>query len=182
MERFKKIFVVSVMSITVLSMSMLAAPFQVGATASTGDLIKQIGLPTVYYLGADGKRYVFPNEQTYFSWYSDFSGVVTIPQSELESYPVGPNVTIRSGTKLVKITTDPKVYAVAPGAELKYIPDEATATTLYGANWAKRVVDVSDAFIGYYKVNGVSYINKTDAGVQASKVSSTAYPQGSLVK
>src|SRR3989338_10491372 len=141
MERFKKIFVVSVMSITVLSMSMLAAPFQVGATASTGDLIKQIGLPTVYYLGADGKRYVFPNEQTYFSWYSDFSGVVTISQSELESYPLKANVTIRPGTKLVKITTNPTVYSVEANGTLRSIVSEANAKTLWGDNWAKRVVD-----------------------------------------
>lgn len=169
MARFKKIFVVSVMSITVLSMSMLAVPLQVGAAASAGDLIKQSGLPTVYYLGADSKRYVFPNEQTYFSWYSDFSGVVTIPQSELESYSLKANVTMRPGTKLVKITTNPKVYAVTSGGTLVAIPDEATAATLYGANWNKRIVDVPDAFFTNYNIS-------------TATVSATAYPQGSLVK
>src|SRR3989338_9496783 len=111
MERFKKIFSISVIFVTVLSMSVVTAP-EAQATASAGDLIKMAGLSSVYYLAADGKRYVFPNESTYFSWYSDFSGVITIPQSELESYPLGANVTVRPGTKLVKITTNPKVYAV----------------------------------------------------------------------
>jgi len=169
MEKFKRSFIISVMVTTVLSMSMLAVPVQVGATASAGDLIKMDGLSSVYYLGADGKRYVFPNETTYFSWYSDFSGVVTIPQSELESYPLGANVTIRPGTKLVKITTDPKVYAVESNGTLKWIPDEDTAKALYGDNWASRVVDVPDAFFTNYTVS-------------EDQVSATAYPEGSLVK
>lgn len=168
MERLKKIFVGGVMLVTVLSMSVVVAP-NVGATASAGDLIKMNGLSSVYYLGGDGKRYVFPNEQTYFSWYSDFSGVVTISQSELESYPLGANVTLRPGTKLAKITTNPKVYAVTSGGNLVAVPDEATASTLYGANWAKRVVDVPDAFFTNYKIS-------------SGTVSASAYPAGSLVK
>ena len=169
MEKLKKSIIISVMIATVLSMSMLAVPVSVGATASAGDLIKMDGLSSVYYLGADDKRYVFPNEQTFFSWYSDFSAVVTIPQSELESYPLAANVTIRPGTKLVKITTDPKVYAVESDGALLHVPDEATAIALYGDNWAQRVVDVPDAFFTNYTVS-------------AETVSATAYPEGSLIK
>ncbi len=168
MEKLRKIFTVSVMAMTILAMSVVVVP-GAGATASAGDLIKMSGLSSVYYLAADGKRYVFPNEQTYFSWYSDFSGVVTIPQSELESYPLGANVTIRPGTKLVKITTDPKVYAVEANGTLVWVPDEATAIALYGENWAKRVVDVPDGFFTNYSVS-------------TSQISASAYPQGSLIK
>jgi len=168
MEKLRKIFTISVMAVTVLSMSVIVAP-DAGATASAGDLIKMNGLSSVYYLGADSKRYVFPNEQTYFSWYNDFSGVVTIPQSELESYSLGANVTIRPGTKLVKITTDPKVYAVESDGSLVWVPDEATALALYGSDWASRVVDVPDAFFTNYTVS-------------TSQVSASAYPEGSLIK
>ncbi len=140
------------------------------ATAEAGDLIKMEGLSSVYYLGQDGERYVFPNEDTYFSWYSDFSSVVTIPQSELESYPLGSNVNVRPGTQLVKITTDPTVYAVEKGGTLRAIPDEATAEALYGENWAKRVVDVPDAFFVNYTID------------EGNEVSSDAYPQGTVVK
>jgi hypothetical protein len=169
MLNFRKALTIGIMSITVLSMSMLAVPMHVGAAAQAGDLIKMDGLSSVYYLGADGKRYVFPNESTYFSWYSDFSTVVTIPQSELESYPLGKNVTMRPGTKLVKITTSPKVYAVEPNGMLKAIPDEATAKALWGMDWAKWVVDVADAFFTNYTVSSM-------------EVSSDMYPEGSLVK
>lgn len=150
---------------------MLAVPFQVGAAAAAGDLIKIDGYAPVYYLGADGKRYVFPNVATYNSWYSDFSGVKTLPQSEVESYPLAANVVVRAGTKLIKrpVPTDPKVYAVLPGAKLLWIADEATAKALYGNDWAKRVVDVVDSF----------FVNYT---IQSGQASATAFPAGSLVK
>lgn len=170
MKRLKKFLVVSVMSITVFSMSMLSVPFQAGAAAKAGDLIKMNGLSSVYYLGADGKRYTFPNEKTFLSWYPDFSNVVTVPKSELESYSMvgAGNVTVRPGTKLVKITTDPTVYAVEPGGSLRSIVSEANATALWGKDWAKRVIDIPDGYFSNYKVG-----KPLTAGV---------YPVGSLVK
>jgi hypothetical protein len=169
MQKLRKAFVISVMSFTVLSMSMLAVPFQVDAAAVAGDLIKMDGLASVYYYAGDGKRYVFPNETTYFSWYSDFSGVKTISQAELEGIDLGKNVTVRPGTRLVKITTNPNVYAVEPGGKLVKIPDEATAKALFGDMWAKRVSDVPDAFFNNYTITGEVAV-------------ATAYPEGSLVK
>lgn len=136
------------------------------ATISAGDLIKASG-PAVYYYAADSKRYVFPNETTYRSWYADFSSVKTVSDAELAAIMIGGNVTLRSGTKLVKITTDPKVYAVAPNGTLRWIESEAVATALYGSNWARRVVDVPDAFFVNYTVG--------------SSVSTPVHPDGSLV-
>ncbi len=177
MERFKKIFAVGVIFVTVLSMSVVVAPEVGAATASAGDLIKTSSSSAVYYLGADSKRYVFPTEQTYFSWYSDFSGVVTISQSEFETYAPGANVTMRPGTKLIQEVTmetpwkvaSSKVYAIEAGGKKVLIPDAATATTLYGANWEKRIQGVPTAFITNY----------TDSGKTAV---ASAYPSGSLVK
>jgi len=149
-------------------MTVVIAP-EASAAAAAGDLIKMNGLSSVYFLAADGKRYVFPNERTYFSWYSDFSSVKTIPQAELESYPLGANVTIRPGTKLVKITTNPKVYAVEPGGNLVWVSSETVAKTLFGDMWAKRITDIPDAFWNNYKET-------------TKQVTAAAYPAGSLVK
>lgn len=167
MKKLRKFLSVSVMVLSVIAMSF---PFGVSvkASASAGDLIKMAGNSSVYYLGADGKRYVFPNSETYFSWYTDFSGVITIPASELQSYPLGANVTMRPGTKLVKITTDPSVYAVEPNGVLRKIQSEAQASALYGTNWSKRVVDVADAFFTNYTVGSALPVGQ--------------YPAGSLVK
>ncbi|HBA36885.1 TPA: hypothetical protein DCZ15_03350 [Candidatus Falkowbacteria bacterium] len=142
------------MVLTVVAMSGVVVP-SVNAAASAGDLIKMEGNSSVYYLGADAKRYVFPNEATYMSWYSDFSGVVTIPAAELQSYALGGNVTMRPGTKLVKITTDPSVYAVETNGTLRKIQSEAQAAALYGTNWNTKIVDVPDAFFTNYNVGSV---------------------------
>jgi hypothetical protein len=151
MNKLRKIFAASVIVMTVVAMSGLVAP-KASAAAQAGDLIKKAGLSTVYYLGSDGKRYVFPNEDTYFSWYADFSSVVTVSATELSSYPLGGNVTMRAGTKLVKIVSDPSVYAVQPNGVLVKIQSETQAAGLFGATWAKRVVDVADSFFTNYTI------------------------------
>lgn len=137
------------------------------ATISAGDLIKASGA-AVYYYGADGMRYVFPNEATYKSWYADFSAVKTITDAELAAIEMNGNATVRPGTKLVKITTDPKTYAVTPGGVLRHIDSEARAVTLFGTNWASKIVDVSDAFWVNYKKGAI--------------INSDINPDGSLVK
>jgi len=116
-----------------------------------GDLIKA-SQATIYYYGSNGKRYVFPNEKTYMTWYSDFSGVKTISDSELASISLIGNVTYKPGVKMVKITTDPKVYAVSAGGTLRWVQTEAIASALYGANWSAMVEDVPDSFFVNYIV------------------------------
>ncbi|OGL88622.1 hypothetical protein A3I42_02010 [Candidatus Uhrbacteria bacterium RIFCSPLOWO2_02_FULL_49_11] len=149
--------------------------------ASAGDLIKLtcaagagVNDPcrSVYYLGSDLKRYVFPNEVTFKSWYADFSGVKEVTREELQSYPIKANVTMRPGTYLIKITTDPKTYAVEPGGVLRWIPTEEIATSLYGAAWAKKIVDVADPF----------FINYQSANAVANKLTATQYPAGTVIK
>ncbi|MDD3711639.1 MAG: hypothetical protein PHP37_03515 [Patescibacteria group bacterium] len=169
MTKLRKFFASSVMVMTVVVMSGLTAPMATKAAASAGDLIKKDGLSAVYYLGEDGKRYVFPNEATYKSWYSDFSGVVTISSDELASYPLGGNVVIRPGTKLVKITTDPKVYAVEANGTLRWVQTEADAIALYGANWAQRVVDVADSFFTNYTIGTPLASGEVPMGVLVQK-------------
>lgn len=107
---------------------------------------------TVYYCGANGKRYVFPNQAVYFSWYADFTGVVEISASAMANIPLGGNVTIRPGARMVKFVTDPKVYAVAKNGVLRWVEDEATAVVLYGENWNQFIDDISDAFFLDYRM------------------------------
>ncbi|MDD4902231.1 MAG: hypothetical protein PHE24_03765 [Patescibacteria group bacterium] len=164
----RKILIGSVMFMTVLSMSVVVAPQGASAAASAGDLIKINGLSSVYYLGANGKRYVFPNQSTYFSWYKDFSGVITIPASEMEGYPLAANVVVRPGTKLIKSPSINTVYAVEPNGVLRSIVSEANAISLWGANWAKMVIDVPDSFFVNYTVG--------------TPLAVGAYPIGQLIK
>ncbi|HSD12376.1 MAG TPA: hypothetical protein VLC10_02350 [Patescibacteria group bacterium] len=108
-------------------------------------------LPAVYYCGMDGKRYVFPNQETYLSWYPDFKGVVLIDAAVLAKIPIGGNITYKPGS-LVKVQTDPKVYAVSKGGLLRWIETEDAAVALYGTGWAKLVHDVPDVFFLNYVI------------------------------
>lgn len=131
------------------SLALLGAPVAAAACVG-GSLIKASG-PAVYYCGNDGKRYVFPTEKTFKTWYSDFSAVQTVSDTVLSTLPIGGNATYRPGVRLVKITTDPKVYAVDAGGLLRWLASESVAVQLYGSNWAKMVDDVPDAYFTNYR-------------------------------
>jgi hypothetical protein len=53
---------------------------------------------------------------------------------------------------MVKINTDPKVYAVERGGLLRWIQSGETAAALYGTAWNKKIDDVSDAFFINYTI------------------------------
>lgn len=142
----------------------LIAPSQANA-ASAGDLIKG-SLSTVYYYGYDGMRYTFPDELTYKSWFptstgaADFSDVTTIGDSTLADIELAGNAVLRPGSYFVKITSDPKVYAVSTNGSIHWIESEEVALDLAGSNWASSVRDVPDAFFVDYTV-GASLMDAT---------------------
>lgn len=147
---------------------------QMAAQALVQDaLVKNSGQSAVYYV-LDGKRYVFPTESVYKSWYSDFSQVRTVSDAELASYPISGTVSFRPGSTLVKVQTDPKVYAVANDAVLRWVENEAVAKALYGDAWAKRVVDFSDAFFFAYRI-GAPIKTTQDYSVQGELSIMTLY-------
>ncbi len=104
----------------------------------------------VYYIGTDGRRHAFPNDKVYFTWYNDFSGVAVLTADKLASIPLGANVHYKPGVRMVKFTTDPKVYAVSLGGQLRWIQTETLAKALYGDGWNTRIDDMSDAFYVNY--------------------------------
>ncbi len=65
---------------------------------------------------------------------------------------LGGNVTYRPGAKLVKIQTDPRVYAVDSNGTLRLMITPAIAEKYYGTNWNKKVEDIPDAFFTNYKI------------------------------
>ncbi|MFA4873578.1 MAG: invasin domain 3-containing protein [Patescibacteria group bacterium] len=159
------------------------APGEVGETPTAinvGDLIKSPLSTSVYYYGSDGKRHLFPNEKTYKSWYVDFSGIKSVSASQLQGIALGHNVTVRPGTVLLKIQTDPKVYAVEPGGLLRWVPTEARASTLYGSAWATKIIDVPLVFWVDYTFGSdiTTDIHPTGAVVQYTGTTDKYYVQG----
>ena len=129
-------------------------PFLHGVPASaaitTGTLVKSPSFSAVYYVGADSKRYVFFNAKVYASWYQNFTTVQTVTDSELASLRLGGNVTYRPGVRMIKIQSDPKVYAVARNGTLRYISSETVAAALYGPTWNQFIDDVDvTEFVNY---------------------------------
>ncbi len=140
-------------------MAMLLSFAPAAAITEIGDLpdnslIKSDNYTAVYYFN-NGKRYVFPNEKTFFTWYDDFSDVIEIAPDLLASIPLAGNVTYRPGKYLVKITTSPNVYAVERGGVLRWVQTEQAARDLFGADWRFMVRDVPDEFFVNYQVDSV---------------------------
>jgi hypothetical protein len=133
-----------------LVLSVVPSPTAAAAIADNA-LVKSPESSSVYYV-SEGKRFAFPNDRVYFSWYGDFSTVVTISPAELANLPLSGNVTYKPGVKLVKIQTDPRVYAVSRFGYLHWITSEAIAKALYGDAWNKNVDDIPDTFFTNYFV------------------------------
>ncbi len=130
------------------------------ATLTAGTLIKGSGSAVYYYTEA-GTRLSFPNEKTYFTWYADFSNITTITDAELAAITLAGNVTYRPGSRMIKIQSDPRVYAVDDGGTLRWVQTEQLATSLYGSDWAKKIDDLSDAFFSDYQT-GLSITSSSD--------------------
>ncbi|MBI4457352.1 hypothetical protein HY633_00100 [Candidatus Uhrbacteria bacterium] len=141
---------------------MLLAPIATRATVPgvfPGDLIKlqSDGDKTthedeaVYYFDRDWFRHPFPNAKVYNSWYKDFSGIKELTMEQMAEIKLGAPIAYRPGTRLIKIPSVPKVYALEPGGVLRWLETEAVAKGLFGDDWAKRVDDVSESLFTSYK-------------------------------
>lgn len=141
-----------------VSRSVAAVTFPSGFAA--GDLVKlsndgnpnTFGDTAVFYLGADGNRYVFTNDKSYFTWYANFNSIRVISTTDLAAIPLRGNVTYRPGVKMVKLQTSPTVYVVTARGLLRAVPSEAVAAALYGSNWNREIDDINDAFWTNYTV------------------------------
>ncbi len=121
-----------------------------------GDLIRGYSYDTIYLVTKEGGRRPFFSEQTFFTHYSDFSQVKTVTDATLAVLPLGAPVLPKAGVVLMKIQSDPSVYAIEEmnGEVVKRkIPNEAVATAVYGSDWGDYVIDVEPTLYARF-VNG----------------------------
>lgn len=142
------------------------------ADLNAGDLVRGQMFSAVYYYAKDGFRYVFPNDKTYFTWYSDFDDVKWLTDADLGKLQIGGNVTYKPGVKMIKINSDPKTYAVGNDGSLRWVTSEALAIALYGANWNTQIDDVPDGFFSNYQTG--SDIEEADDFVPADETASAS--------
>ncbi|MBI5654435.1 hypothetical protein HZC53_02145 [Candidatus Uhrbacteria bacterium] len=175
MRKFLTSFCAAVIALVPL-VSSFATP--IAANAATTGLIKGPG-DTVYWKSTDGKRYVFPTYNTFRSWYGDVSQPIQmLTADELGVIPIGGNVTYKPGVRLIKVTTDPKVYAIARYGMLRWITSESLAVQLYGADWARKVDDLPDPFFVNYNIG--SSINSTADYSPSGESAAVSTPDDSL--
>lgn len=105
----------------------------------------------IYYLGADGKRYIFPNEGTYKSWYGDATVKTEKTLEEIGEIQIGGNVTYRPGVKLLKTESVDEIFFVAAGGILRQISPEM-ATLIYGETWEDYVEEIENYYFTNYKI------------------------------
>lgn len=126
-----------------------------GKELVTGDLVKTDNSTTVYYYSsATNTRHAFPNIHVFLSWFTldDLNQVKDVANDQIKNAALGKNMTYKPGTRLVKIQTDPRVYAIGYNNTLQWIETEDTAKFYYGNDWADRVDDINVAFFGDYTI------------------------------
>ena len=78
--------------------------------------------------------------------------LVIVPATTLAQIPIGGNVRYKPGVRMIKVQSDTRAYAIAPGGVLRHVTTEAIAAKLYGADWNTKIDDVSDAFFLNYVI------------------------------
>jgi DNA-binding beta-propeller fold protein YncE len=113
-------------------------------------LLKEWSSRAVYYCGVDSKRYVFLNEKIFKTWFTDFGSVITVSDTLLDSIPIGGNVLYKPHGKLIKLDSDPKVYAVSQNGLLHWVSSEDVAKEGWGDQWVSQIEDIPmDFFVNY---------------------------------
>lgn len=131
---------------------------------------------TVYYIGEDGKKYIFPESKTYFTWYNNFDDVIKVTISELDKYPDGGIMPYKAGIKLITHQNTANVYAVEPNGVLRKIPSVEVAENLYGADWASMVQDVLPGyFAATYSIKNDLYDELPTGALVEEKGSGNIY-------
>ncbi len=159
---YKRLFLALFMALSLIVSPLVGSIAQAQSITTlpyANSLVKLDGSSSVYWVATDGKRYVFPTSRTFTTWFSeaDFNSVITLSPYQMANIALGGNVTYRPGVRLVKITTDPRVYAVSRYGTLRWITSEALAVQLYGYNWAQQVDDVPDEYFLNYRIGDAIY-------------------------
>jgi hypothetical protein len=147
----KVISSILMVALLIISFGVVAAPGRDPNVIIDGDLVKGPHSDAVYMiLGAE--KHIFPDRKTFMTWYQNFVTVREVTIAQLDAYITGKPMPYRPGTKLITHPNTSKVYALESCGMLRLIPDEETARTLYGTDWAQRVQDVHELTFSNYTI------------------------------
>ncbi|PIR76137.1 MAG: hypothetical protein COU32_03770 [Candidatus Magasanikbacteria bacterium CG10_big_fil_rev_8_21_14_0_10_42_10] len=121
-----------------------------------GGTVLQSDTSQLYYLGFDGQIHPFLHSSVFHSWFDSIAKakIRVVSSLTLRQYQVGKPVCIRGGTWLVRFQNFSQLYAVEPGCRLFPLRSEVEARIVYGADWKKRLVVLSEfESVSYSTVN-----------------------------
>lgn len=104
---------------------------------------------TVYYISTDRKRHPLYDAQTYFTWQDSFDSIAWVTDATLSTLTLGEPLLPKSGVVLVKLVSDPSVYAIEQSA-LRLISSEQIAIDTYGSDWADYVIDLTPTLFEHF--------------------------------
>lgn len=124
------------------------------STLTGGLFVKLADKSTVYLIDDNLIRHPFFDAQTYFTYQDNFDAIMTVSNDVLNQSVLGLPAAVNAGRMLVKLDSQPAVYTVniddAGQAELRSIPDEATAIAVFGDAWSDHVMSLGDTAFSVY--------------------------------
>jgi len=140
-----------------------------------GWFVRSESFDTVYYIDEDLRRHPFWDAQTFFTWASDWDEVVWVTDATLSTLSIATPLVPKPGVVLVKIQSDPSVYAVESGATiwspvLRLISSETIAVQMYGEVWSEYVLDVDATLFPRYEYGAdIETVERVDTSILRSR-------------
>jgi hypothetical protein len=111
---------------------------------------------TLMHVMFDGARYTVPIGINFTSWYGEdacpsCAGVMEIESPMNASIPLGGNVTLKPGSKILTIASDTNMWVVDSCATARAVTP-GVAQDIYGTDWADRLVIMPDVFFVDYLI------------------------------
>jgi len=106
----------------------------------------------VYYLAANGKRYMFPTQTTFKSWFGDYdvNKIKTLTIEEMYQTQLGGNIFIKPYS-LLKTETDNNTYFVDLNGQIRTVNSTVLLNEVYGDKWQEQVIDLPNNIFTNYQ-------------------------------
>lgn len=117
-----------------------------------GQYIRSYSFNSIYYLDENFVRHPFWDANSFFTYADSFNEVVWVTDATLSTMTLGTPMLPNPGVVLVKIQSNPKVFAIDGDNVLRWVPDEATALSLYGSDWSNYVIDLEPTAFARYSI------------------------------
>jgi len=135
------------------SQSQIANYFNYKYSLDEVNKVKKSETYDLYYYAADGRRYVFQNEDVYHSWFGDYNIKDLEMQTKETLYktPLGGIVTLRPGS-LLQTPTDPNIYLVVKNGQIRPFADKDLISKLYSNHEPVNIIILPNWFFSQYTV------------------------------